>query len=218
MLELKAQQRLTVTHAQFFNHDRGLKTNGVDIFRSTYDFGRTMSTIMRLAMLHCSRVPKEFWNELLSDPVIVNRFPGVVVNYGGPFQLTTNKDAALRYWSRIDCLYPHFYIMDKLPDVPNQGGGPLQNSIGASLYIIRNNFSEFIEINSNLTIRRHFQGGYSVSISVNVLRRVINNQQPDQSLFQLFKKLHRGERIPNIILQNNPANNANAAVVNVDDI
>ena len=93
MVELKAQQRLTVTHAQFFNHDRGLKTNGVDIFRSTYDFGRTMSTTMRLAMLHCSGVPREFWNEHLSDPVIVNRFPGVVEDYaqGGLFQLATNE-------------------------------------------------------------------------------------------------------------------------------
>ena len=200
MRKLNKQERLNTTHALFFNQTRGLKNDEVNEnrFQRKYDFGRTMSTTMRLAMLHCCDVvPRRIWIEHLSDQnqAIVHRFPDV--DHHG-FQLADNRNDAIRYWSRMDWLYPHFFIEDNLPDVPNPGRNPETNTLNSSLYIIRDNFTEVIEIQCTLDIRRPSDVVYDVSFGVTVMRRVINDDQPDEDIFDMFKRLLRGEDLRNI--------------------
>ena len=193
---LKKQERVKPTHSLSFKQTRGLKNDEVNEnrFQRKYDFGRTMSTTMRLAMLHCCGVPSHIWTAHLSDQnqAIVHRFPDV--DHHG-FQLADNRNDAIRYWSRMDWLYPHFFIEDNLPE---PGEDTETSTLKSFLHIIRDNFTEVIEIQCTLAMRRPTDLVYDVSFGVTVTRREINDDQPDEDIFDMFKRLLRDEKLRNI--------------------
>ena len=49
-----------------------------------------------------------------------------------------------------------------------------------------------------MDIRRPSDVVYDVSFGVTVTRRVINDDQPDEDIFDMFKRLLRGEKLRNI--------------------
>ena len=199
MERLEDQKRLETTHEQSFEME-GLKDKDKDKnqFRCKYDFGRTMSTTMRAAMLHCCDVPQNIWKKHFSveNWVIPERFPKLVDS--NLFQLANKEQPARSYWSRMDCLYPHYFIEDNLPAEPKKGEKPKTNTVKASLYIIRDNFREFIEIQCWLNMTRPYDRVYDVSFGIKVKRRVLNDDQPDEDIFDKFKRRLRGENLRNI--------------------
>ena len=185
LTELHDQGRLQIQHfqtAELVNiksnddSDDRMFMFGGDRQRGPVAFGRTASAVVRMCMLEATKIKRSFWPSMGPNSERRNKealvFTRVFPENGQDFSLTNNRNAALRYWSKYDQLYPHFLIEESVSGQIGQ-----QVSMNSMMHIFRNNFSQLVEITTNFDATPMEDKMFNSYVHVTCIVREIRNVQ-----------------------------------------
>ena len=148
------------------NHQR-------DDHRFVFDFvsfGRTASAVVRMCMLEAVGIGRTLWPRigLHSDPRNRKKVERVVQS-SPLFCLANDRNTARHYWSQYDRLYPHFLIEDAVSGLDIDQ----EESMPSIMLILRNNFTEMIEIITTFTAKRRAEHRFESRVHVTCIVREI---------------------------------------------
>ena len=160
LTELGKEERLQTLHSQEASIE-GIESNddqnqwkfGGCTLPGPLAFGRTASSVARMCMLRAVNGPSSWWPKIGANGLRRNKdkmaFNSSYSAPGQPqvFTFTNSKDEAAELWSKYDQLYPHYIIQGKVSDHTGR-----QVSIPKMMLVIRNHFSEVVELNTTLNV------------------------------------------------------------------
>lgn len=167
-------------------------------WRNTNNFARTASACIRMAMMEATGINRENWPDRRAAFNNPNTHERNMHHHPGgnmPFHLTDDAHESRRYWSRFDQLYPANYVTQKYKETAQQHMVPLRSM----MIIFRQDFSQIIEITTNVRLQKQVENGGAYNASVHVLcikREIVppgDDTQAEERDFQLLKELCRGE-------------------------
>lgn len=195
--ELKNQERLQETRAQTASLENIESNNEAGNFGGQQEasansaFGRTASAVVRMCMLKATGVPENLWPGLGSNTYRRNTGKlHLQVILEPLFHLANDANAARRYWSKYDHIYPHFRIEYEVRQVDLNR----QVSMPSMMLIFRGNFTEVVEITTTFTATPTGAQQFNSYIHVTCIVREITwessaAEHPDGECTKLLKKL-----------------------------
>ena len=133
-------------------------------------FGQTASAVVRMCMLEAVGIRRTFWPKI--GPRADGRNRGKLereVVIRPLFCLANDRETARYYWWKYDQVYPHFRI-----EAAVRGLGINQReSIQSMMFILRNNFTELIEITTTFHATRREEHRFNSYVHVTCIVREI---------------------------------------------
>ncbi|XP_041378455.1 uncharacterized protein LOC121390656 [Gigantopelta aegis] len=163
-------------------------------FANFHDFSKTLSTVLRMAMLRCTNVPQYIWETQLTAKAAdrnIARF-----HYYSKwidrrdFKLAELKEDARYYWSRFDQLFPPSRIEDKM-----RGAGVGESRmLSGTILLIARDFEGVVQISVYADItKRDWRGtAFDTVVKVMVLHYDVLPLIDGPWMTHLKKLLHNG--------------------------